>query len=287
MWTPCLVSSTSASGQVTVRVGHELVDDYLHFLSGRSRPNSVLAAGYDLKVFFAWCTKEPAEVRSRDVVNFVAAQRAPRAGTKVVRLNDGGAGLSTRTVARRLSSLSGFYAYLLARGDAGVTTTPVPRGLETRRGRRNNGRAAPLVRTPKLLPRILDPAAVNQLIAALRTARDRAMVEAMVLGGLRRCEVLGLRLEDLRVGQRRVFIAEGKGGHERSSRCRRASSPPWPPTSTASVRCRSTPIGSSWSAKAGPGAGRSARPGSTRSWSRPGDGPGCPTPPATSCATPA
>jgi site-specific recombinase XerD len=41
------------------------------------------------------------------------------------------------------------------------------------------------------------------------------MVEAMVLGGLRRCEVLGLRLEDLRVGQRRVHIAEGKGGHQR------------------------------------------------------------------------
>ena len=41
------------------------------------------------------------------------------------------------------------------------------------------------------------------------------MVEAMVLGGLRRCEVLGLRLEDLRVGQRRVLIAEGKGGHQR------------------------------------------------------------------------
>jgi hypothetical protein len=48
---------------------------------------------------------------------------------------------------------------------------------ETRRGRRNNGPAAPLVRAPKMLPRILDPATVNQLIAALRTARDRAMVE--------------------------------------------------------------------------------------------------------------
>jgi site-specific recombinase XerD len=37
----------------------------------------------------------------------------------------------------------------------------------------------------------------------------------MVLGGLRRCEVLGLRLEDLWVGERRVFVAEGKGGHQR------------------------------------------------------------------------
>ena len=38
-------------------------------------------------------------------------------------------------------------------------------------------------------------------MAALRRDRDRAMVEAMVLGGLRRCEVLGLRLEDLHVGE--------------------------------------------------------------------------------------
>ena len=37
----------------------------------------------------------------------------------------------------------------------------------------------------------------------------------MVLGGLRRCAVLGLRLEDLHGGQRRVFIGEGKGGHQR------------------------------------------------------------------------
>jgi site-specific recombinase XerD len=41
------------------------------------------------------------------------------------------------------------------------------------------------------------------------------MVDAMVLGGLRRCEVLGLRLEDLSAGERRLFVAEGKGGRQR------------------------------------------------------------------------
>jgi site-specific recombinase XerD len=41
------------------------------------------------------------------------------------------------------------------------------------------------------------------------------MVAAMLLGGLRRCEVLGLRLGDVRPGERRLFIAEGKGGHQR------------------------------------------------------------------------
>jgi site-specific recombinase XerD len=52
-------------------------------------------------------------------------------------------------------------------------------------------------------------------MGALRTHRDRAMVAAMVLGGLRRCEVLGLGMEDLQVAERRVFVAEGKGGHQR------------------------------------------------------------------------
>ena len=53
------------------------------------------------------------------------------------------------------------------------------------------------VRTPRTLPRILEPVQVDALLAALRTWRDRAMAEAMVLGGLRRCEVLGPRWDDL------------------------------------------------------------------------------------------
>src|ERR1035441_7843039 len=41
------------------------------------------------------------------------------------------------------------------------------------------------------------------------------MVQAMLLGGLRRCEVLGVRLRDVQLADKRLFIAEGKGGHER------------------------------------------------------------------------
>jgi integrase len=59
------------------------------------------------------------------------------------------------------------------------------------------------VRVTRTLPRILSPAEVDALMATQRTRRDRAMVAAMVLGGLRRCEVLGLRLEDLRAAERR------------------------------------------------------------------------------------
>ena len=44
--------SLAPSGEPIVRLGHELLDDYLTFLAGRARPNSVLAAAFDLKVFF-------------------------------------------------------------------------------------------------------------------------------------------------------------------------------------------------------------------------------------------
>ena len=108
-----------------------------------------------------------------------------------------------------------FYGYLITRDDVDVTVNPVPRGIATRQSRSRSGRGLPLVRGVRRLPRILEPTDVEALMASLRTDRDRAMVQAMVLGGLRRCEVLGLRLGDLRLGEWRVLIRECKGGHER------------------------------------------------------------------------
>jgi site-specific recombinase XerD len=72
-----------------------------------------------------------------------------------------------------------------------------------------------LVRVPRTLPRILSPAEADRLVSALCTDRDRAMVAAMLLAGLRRCEVLGLRFADVQVADRRLVITEGKGGHHR------------------------------------------------------------------------
>jgi integrase/recombinase XerD len=218
-WSPCLIRSfdPAAPGELaSLRLGHPLLDDYLEFVGARLRRNSWLAVAYDLKVFFAVVGKDPPVVRTADVFAFIKAQRAPRRGPTVVRIEDGEAGLSARTIKRRLASVSGFYGYLLARGDAGVSTNPVPRGSVTRQPAVRAGRwGTPLIRTPRTLPRVLDPADVDAFLAALRTWRDRAMVEAMLLGGLRRCEVLGLRFADLQLGERRVFIAEGKGGHQR------------------------------------------------------------------------
>ena len=212
---PCVVRSMEGSELVSITLGDPLVDAYLEFVGARGAANTWLATAYDLKVFFEVVAKEPAEVTAADVFAFLAAQRAPRRGERVVRIEDGEPGLAARTIARRLSSVAGLFEYLLARGDAGVASNPVPRGLAGRRaGRRGRG-GVRLVRTPRTLPRVLSPPEVDRLLGALRTRRDRAMVLAMLLGGLRRCEVLGLRLGDVRVGERRVHITCGKGGRER------------------------------------------------------------------------
>ena len=168
---------------------------------------------FDLKAFFAVVVKDPVEVTATDVFDFLAEQRGDRS---VVRLADRESGLSARTIARRLSSVSGLYAYLVARGDTPVQANPVPRGLLTRRqGGSVRSRTVPLVRVPRTLPRILSPAEADRLVGALRTHRDRAMLLAMLLAGLRRCEVLGLRFADVQVADRRLAVVEGKGGHHR------------------------------------------------------------------------
>jgi site-specific recombinase XerD len=164
-----LIRSSTAVGDAGFALGDPLVDRYLEFVAGRSRPNTLLAVAFDLKTFFTVIAKDPVEVVAADVFEFLAHQRGDRT---VIRLRDGESGLSARTIARRLSSVSGFYAYVVARGDTPVRTNPVPRGLLTRR-RGGRSRSVPLVRVPHTLPKILEPAEVRALLSALRTELPR------------------------------------------------------------------------------------------------------------------
>jgi Phage integrase, N-terminal SAM-like domain len=185
---PCLVRSVSPSGETRFALVDPLVDRYLAFVAGRARAETLRATAFDLKTFFTVVSKSPVDVVAADVFEFLAHQRGDRS---VIRIADRGSGLSARTMARRLSSVSGFYPYLVARGDAPVISNPVPRGLSTRRqGGSKRSQSVPLVRVPRTLPTILSPTEVQSLLSALRTHRDGAMIFAMLLGGLRRCEVL-------------------------------------------------------------------------------------------------
>jgi hypothetical protein len=97
-----LTRSRNAAGELVVRLGVRLLDEYLEFLAGRRRPNTVLAVAYDLKVFFTVVGKPPRRVRPADVLAFMTAQRAGGEGRLQV-AGAGSDGVSARTLRRRLS----------------------------------------------------------------------------------------------------------------------------------------------------------------------------------------
>jgi integrase/recombinase XerD len=112
-------------------------------------------------------------------------------------------GLAPRSINRALSSLRGFYEYLVTSGDR--TDNPAVNLLP-----------------PKLwrpLPKVLSEAEVEALLAApgVNTPlglRDRAMIELLYATGLRVSELCGLTLPQLRLDVG-FLIAFGKGSKER------------------------------------------------------------------------
>jgi len=112
-------------------------------------------------------------------------------------------GLASRSLARHLSALRGFFAF--AAGERWLPESP-----------------AALIENPKLprlLPDVLSREDVSKLLAAPDTAtplgyRDRTMLELLYAAGLRVSELIGLTLGDYdaQAGLLRVF---GKGSKER------------------------------------------------------------------------
>src|SRR5689334_21160510 len=72
---PSLIRSAGAFGEPVVRHGMQLVDEYLEYLQGRCRPNTLLAASHDLKVFCGVDVKPADAVRPADVLGFITAKR--------------------------------------------------------------------------------------------------------------------------------------------------------------------------------------------------------------------
>ena len=85
---PCLVRCHRGSELESITLGHPLLDDYLAFVAVRARTNTWLAVASDLKIFFGVVAKEPTRVTPADAMGFLAIQRAPRRGARVVLLED-------------------------------------------------------------------------------------------------------------------------------------------------------------------------------------------------------
>lgn len=115
-------------------------------------------------------------------------------------------GQSARTIRRKLSAVQSFFAYELLRGN--VTQNPAKR-LQ-----------AP--KPPKKLPVAVSSTDLAGLFARLPVAasadfaacRDRLLLEVLYGCGLRRSEVVAMRIQDVDVQQQRLRV-EGKGGKTR------------------------------------------------------------------------
>jgi len=112
-------------------------------------------------------------------------------------------GISPRSVARALSAMRGFYGWAIEQGDR--TDDPTEHLAPPRRF--------------KLLPAVLGEEEIARLLAAPDPStpagiRDRAMLELLYATGLRVSELVGLRLDQLRLDGG-FLVAFGKGAKER------------------------------------------------------------------------
>jgi integrase/recombinase XerD len=226
--------------------GHHLVDvldpagavvavagDFLAHLAARGcSSNTVLAYGSDLghlwRFFDAaglnWDALTPA--RAVDWLAHLRTTSARRGGqprAPVLATRDGTStglpGLSPATVNRALAAVSSFYDWAILAGRFGgpnpivrvqdralVRVTDRHRPFLAGISREPTSRRALQVKTVRRLPRPLDEGQVAALLGALRCRRDLALVRLMLDGGLRPGEALGLHLEDIAYGRRRVTV---------------------------------------------------------------------------------
>ncbi|HVP52938.1 MAG TPA: site-specific tyrosine recombinase [Terriglobales bacterium] len=177
-------------------IPHELASfiDYLKIEKGLA-PLTVAAYTRDITQFAGFLKKRPlSNARRQDVSDFLDHLFSNHV--------DG------RSVARKLSALRHFYKYLLL--DRHIAHDPTL-NLETPRQWKVLPKALARDEIANLLaPRIV---ASSKLAAAI-ALRDRAMLETFYGGALRVSEIVGVKLEDLKLDLGYVLV-RGKGDKER------------------------------------------------------------------------
>jgi integrase/recombinase XerD len=118
-------------------------------------------------------------------------------------------GVQSRSIARKLSCLRGFYKWLLL--DKQITHDPTV-NLESPA----SWKVLPKALAQSEVDRMMDHAgtAANHPQADAVALRDRAIVEMLYAGGVRVSELTGLGVEDLSLAEGRMLV-RGKGDKER------------------------------------------------------------------------
>jgi site-specific recombinase XerD len=145
----------------------------------------------DLELFFAWASKQVAEITVRDVDAFI--EHFQQVGHAIATIN------------RRLAALRAFYQFLAMMQEKSPPNPVRPRRHFIRQGQR--------------LPRDVQDTDLERLFSVIESSRDRAIFLFMLRCGLRVGEVRNLSLDDLYLyslsGSLPRLWLRGKGGKER------------------------------------------------------------------------
>lgn len=163
---------------------HEVVRGYVRARldAGQLAEATVPALRHTLSTFFIATGRPLAEVTRRDVEAWV-----------------GRPGLAASTRRRQLSNIRTFFGWAVEHGlVAGDPTAGVAR-----------------IRVPRSLPRGLRADQVGRLLDVCPDSRARLIVLLEVQCGLRAVEVSRLRVDHVDSDERTLFVAAGKGGHQR------------------------------------------------------------------------
>ena len=171
----------------------DALDDYFQYLlveRGLTKA-TIEDYGSDLKLFFQFFPelKTTEDLRPSDIYDFAQKEaEAEHAAT---------------TIARRVSTLYGFYAFLAREGyiDSNIDRVPRPK-------------------TPRRLPMVFSREDIEALLEAPDPstpsgARDKAMLETMYASGLRVSELCSLKLTDVHRENCVILVSRGKGQKSR------------------------------------------------------------------------
>jgi site-specific recombinase XerD len=160
--------------------------------AGNRSPNTVRNYRSDIGHFLGWCEE-------REIEPLAAGRHQFRDYMGELRER----GMAPASITRRTSTVHAFYRYLQREG---ATERDQMYGLS-------------LPKRPKRLPKVLDAAAIDALLAAPDTStpqglRDRAILELLYGGGLRISELVALDARDIDMHEG-AAIVRGKGAKER------------------------------------------------------------------------
>ena len=161
------------------------LDAYLRHVTRRNRRPRTLYSLYTSIVFFLGMIKDVGKTRLEDVTKGDVEAFIEREQDR---------GIKITTIRTRLANIMSFLRYWM---EEGIVSFEV----FFRRIR---------LQMPERLPRAMDPDDVARLLSVIDHTRDRAMILVLLRTGMRIGELLGTKMNDIHLKERRIEIYEGE-----------------------------------------------------------------------------